>query len=53
MNEDVTDNLFHCCAAWAYYEAMYEGKHKDSEYVRKRAYAYYEEEKRRENDNKS
>lgn len=34
---------FHWCAIRAYYEALCEGKQKDSEYVRKRAYAYYED----------
>lgn len=40
----ITQELFHNCAIWAYWEAMSEGKHNNSEYVRKIAYKYYEEE---------
>ncbi len=40
-------DIFHDCALWAYYEAMKEGKQDDSEYVRKRAYALFEQDKSR------
>jgi hypothetical protein len=45
---DVTTDLFCACAAWAYLMAMHEGKHLDSEYVRRLAYEYYERELRGE-----
>ena len=50
MTENNSLDLFHSCAAWAYWEAKCEGasKHLDSEYVRKKAYKYYEEELRNE-----
>ena len=46
MSIDDRPDLFHCCAAWAYFEAMAEGKEGDSEFVRKRAYQLYEQELR-------
>lgn len=44
---DISKDLFGVCAAWAYLMAMHEGKHRDSEYVRRLAYEYYERELRR------
>lgn len=53
MTSDVTDDLFHNCAIWAYWEAMKEGKQGDSNYVKKLAYSYYEGELARENADKA
>ena len=36
--------LFHCCALFAYFLAIEEGKQDDSRYVKKIAYKLYEEE---------
>ena len=48
MNDDVTQDLFHCCAVTAYATAMAEGKHTDSEYVKRLTYGLYERELARE-----
>lgn len=53
MSAEVMSDLFHNCALRAYAEAMLDGKHMDSEYVRTIAYRYYEMELRIENERKN
>ena len=48
MSEDITKDKFANCAIWAYYEAMADGKHGDSDYVKKLAYYHYEQELKHE-----
>lgn len=45
--------LFHCCALFAYFLAIEEGKQDDSGYVKKIAYKLYEEELARGNADKA
>jgi len=44
-DDDITQDLFHCCALIAYVEeARTQGGNPDSEATRRRAYALYEQE---------
>jgi len=54
QDEDVTRDLFHCCALIAYVEqAQAAGGPPDSEATRRRAYSLYEEELRKINAEKT